>query len=58
MLQRRLRIGYSRAGHLIDEMEARGIISGFDGSKARKLLITKEEYAALSGGEEPDFEEE
>ena len=58
MLQRRLRIGYSRAGHLIDEMEARGIISGFDGSKARKLLITKEEYAALGGGEEPDFEEE
>jgi len=44
MLQRRLRIGYARAARLIDEMEVRGIVSGFDGSKPRNVLISKEEF--------------
>ncbi len=44
MLQRRLRIGYARAARLIDEMELRGLVSGFDGSKPRNVLITKEEF--------------
>lgn len=44
MLQRRLRIGYARAARMIDEMEVRGIVSGFEGSKPRDVLITKEEY--------------
>ena len=39
LLQRRLRVGYARAGRLIDIMEEMGIISGFDGSKARSVLI-------------------
>jgi len=39
MLQRRLRIGYTRAGRLIDMMERRGVISGYEGSKARQVLI-------------------
>ena len=39
LLQRRFRIGYSRAGRLIDELEAMGIISGFSGSKAREVLV-------------------
>ncbi len=46
-LQRRLKVGYSRAGRLTDEMEARGIISAKDGSKPRKTLITREEWMSL-----------
>ncbi len=44
LLQRRFRIGYNRAGSIIDQMEARGIISGLDGNKPRQVLITREEY--------------
>ncbi|MDQ7066445.1 MAG: DNA translocase FtsK [candidate division KSB1 bacterium] len=43
LLQRRLKIGYARAARLIDELEAAGIVGGFDGSKAREVLITEEE---------------
>lgn len=44
MLQRRFRIGYNRAASIIDEIEARGIISPADGSKPRQVLYTEEEY--------------
>ena len=43
-LQRRLKIGYARAGRLTDEMEERGIVAAKDGSKPRKCLITREEW--------------
>ena len=46
-LQRRLKVGYARAGRLTDEMEARGIVSAKDGSKPRKCLITREEWLAM-----------
>ncbi|MGM9924073.1 MAG: DNA translocase FtsK [Bacillus sp. (in: firmicutes)] len=44
MLQRRFRIGYSRAARLIDEMEARGIVGPYEGSKPRTVLIDKEQF--------------
>jgi len=47
MLQRVLRVGYGRAGRLIDEMARRNIISGNEGTKPRKTLITREEYQQL-----------
>lgn len=43
-LQRRFRVGYSRAGRLIDEMERMGIIGPYEGSKPRKVLISKDQY--------------
>jgi S-DNA-T family DNA segregation ATPase FtsK/SpoIIIE len=43
-IQRGLKIGYSRAVHIIDQMEKRGIISGYDGSKPRRVLITKKQW--------------
>ena len=39
LLQRRLKVGYSRAARLIDELEAAGIVGPFDGSKAREVLV-------------------
>ncbi len=47
MLQRRLRVGYARAARIVDQMEARGIIGGFEGSKPRQVLITKEQYQEM-----------
>lgn len=43
MVQRRLGVGYARAGRIIDQMEARGIISGADGSKPRNVLISRKD---------------
>jgi DNA segregation ATPase FtsK/SpoIIIE, S-DNA-T family len=46
LLQRRLRVGYTRAGRLIDMLERRGIISGYEGSKPRRVLVGDSELAA------------
>ena len=46
MLQRRFRIGYTRAARLIDEMEARGIVGPYEGSKPRTVLIGKDDSEA------------
>ncbi len=43
-IQRRLKVGYSRAGRIIDQMEARGIIGPHEGAKPRQVLITKQQY--------------
>ncbi len=53
MLQRVLRVGYGRAGRLIDEMARRNIISGNEGTKPRKTLITREEYQQLFEDDAP-----
>ncbi len=44
LLQRRFKIGYNRAGRIVDQMEERGIISGLDGNKPRQVLISRDEY--------------
>jgi len=49
MLQRRMKIGYARAGRLIDDMAARGIVSKSTGTKAREVLMTREEYERIKG---------
>ncbi len=44
LLQRRLRVGYTRAGRLIDMLERRGIVSGYEGSKPRRVLVDESQY--------------
>ena len=54
MLQRRLKLGYARAARIVDEMEEKGIVGPFQGSKPRSILITKEQWAAMRGGSHDD----
>lgn len=66
MIQRKFRVGYARAGRIVDQMEERGVISESQGSKPRKVLISKEEWeemkeqgdVSFDGGEEEDYESE
>jgi len=51
-IQRRFKVGYARAGRIIDQMEERGIISGYEGSKPRQVLVTKEELQELKMSDE------
>lgn len=50
MLQRRLKLGYARAARIMDEMEERGIVGPFEGSKPRQLRITREQWQAIQNG--------
>ena len=50
-IQRRFKVGYARAGRIIDQMEERGVISGYQGSKPREVLWTLEKLAELKMGE-------
>jgi len=50
LLQRRLRVGYTRAGRLIDMLERRGIISGYEGSKPRHVLIEAHDLDRVLAG--------
>ena len=49
MIQRKCSVGYNKAGKIIEWMEDMGYISAFDGAKARKVLITKEEFESKYG---------
>ncbi len=47
LLQRRLKLGYARAARIVDQMEEKGVVGPFEGSKPRKVLITKQQYEEM-----------
>lgn len=57
-IQRRFKVGYARAGRIIDQMEERGIISGYQGSKPREVLMTLEKLNELKMGQNGDVAKE
>ena len=48
LLQRRLRLGYARAGRLIDEMEQLGVVGPHEGSKPRQVLLTRQQFLEMT----------
>ena len=55
-IQRRFKVGYARAGRIIDQMEERGVISGYQGSKPREVLMTKDRWNELKMATTPTAE--
>ena len=55
LLQRKLKLGYARAARIVDEMEQRGVVGPYEGSKPRKVLITKEQLMESEASSEDWF---
>ena len=58
MLQRRLGVGYARAGRLVDTLERMGVVSGYEGSKPRRVLVGPGDLPRLLGAPEEDVDPE
>ena len=56
MIQRKFKVGYARAGRIVDQMEERGIITGHEGSKPRQVLISKQEWEEMKEQGEEEFD--
>jgi len=48
LIQRKFKVGYARAARIVDQMEARGIVGRFEGSKPRQVLITKQQLQEMN----------
>ena len=57
-IQRRFKVGYARAGRIIDQMEERGVISGYQGSKPREVLMTMDRWNELKMGTNEETKQE
>lgn len=58
MLQRRLKLGYSRAARIVDQLEEIGVVGPFEGSKPRQILMTREQWEAMRSGGASDGQQE
>ena len=58
LIQRKFKVGYARAGRIVDQMETRGIIGPHEGSKPRQVLITKSQFYEMMMNKDDTAEEE